>query len=149
MAYVEVDEPIILNETGQDIKNSLDDIKSAVQGLGTALGSDKANIDGSNIANPSAFRQAIGVDAIFIEGVTKISGLPTFAANSANAVTIDVTKSGYTPKGIIEITGSGTTGLVLQEFYISSNNAYVYFRNATSSSITPTRIRVVVFYIKN
>lgn len=63
MAYVEVDEPIVLDSTGQDIKDSLDDIKSAVQGLGTALGSDRALIDGSNIANPSTFRQNIGAQA--------------------------------------------------------------------------------------
>lgn len=62
MAYVEVDEPIVLDSTGQDIKDSLDDIKSAVQGLGTALGSDRALIDGSNIANPSAFRSNIGCE---------------------------------------------------------------------------------------
>lgn len=61
MAYVEVDEPIVLDSTGQDIKDSLDDIKSAVQGLGTALGSDRALIDGSNIVNPSAFRSNIGI----------------------------------------------------------------------------------------
>ena len=63
MAYVEVDEPIVLDSTGQDIKDELTAIKSAVQGLGTALGSDKANIDGSNIANPSTFRENIGANA--------------------------------------------------------------------------------------
>lgn len=61
MAYVEVDEPIVLDSTGQDIKDSLDDIKSAVQGLGTALGSDKANISGDNIASPATFKQNIGL----------------------------------------------------------------------------------------
>lgn len=37
-------------------------IASAISGLGTTLGSDRALIDGSNIANPSAFRQNIGLD---------------------------------------------------------------------------------------
>lgn len=49
------------DSTGQDIKDSLDDIKSAVQGLGTALGSDRALIDGSNIGSPATFRQNIGL----------------------------------------------------------------------------------------
>ena len=61
MAYVEVDEPIVLDSTGQDIKDELTAIKSAVQGLGTALGSDKANISGDNIASPATFRQNIGL----------------------------------------------------------------------------------------
>lgn len=35
-------------------------IATAITNLGNILGSDKANIDGSNIVNPSAFRSAIG-----------------------------------------------------------------------------------------
>lgn len=50
----EVTSPIITDDTGQDIK-------IAINGLATALGTNKADIDGSNIANPSAFRQAIGL----------------------------------------------------------------------------------------
>lgn len=61
MAYVEVDEPIVLDSTGQDIKDELTAIKSAVQGLGTALGSDRALIDGSNIRDKATFRQNIGL----------------------------------------------------------------------------------------
>lgn len=70
MAYVEVDEPIVLDSTGQDIKDSLNDIKSAVQGLGTALGADKANISGDNIANPSAFRTNLGFKSTILSGTT-------------------------------------------------------------------------------
>ena len=40
-------------------------IATAISGLGQLLGADKANIDGSNIANPSAFRSAIGVNSNF------------------------------------------------------------------------------------
>lgn len=36
-------------------------IASAISGLGATLGSDRALIDGSNIANPSAFRSNIGI----------------------------------------------------------------------------------------
>ena len=52
----EVTTPIITDTTGQSIA-------SAISGLGQTLGSDKANIDGSNIANPSTFRSAIGACA--------------------------------------------------------------------------------------
>lgn len=50
-----------LNTLGKD--TSLQGIISAINALGTLLGSDKANIDGSNIANPSTFRSAIGACA--------------------------------------------------------------------------------------
>ena len=40
-------------------------IASAISGLGATLGSDRALIDGSNISNPSAFRQNIGVNSNF------------------------------------------------------------------------------------
>lgn len=50
----EVTSPIITDDTGQDIK-------IAINGLATALGTNKADIDGSNIANPSAFRSNIGL----------------------------------------------------------------------------------------
>lgn len=45
---------LMADTTGQSIV-------SAISGLGQTLGSDKANIDGSNIANPSAFRSNIGI----------------------------------------------------------------------------------------
>ena len=51
----EVTTPIITDTTGQSIA-------SAISGLGQTLGSDRALIDGSNIANPSTFRQSIGLN---------------------------------------------------------------------------------------
>ena len=51
----EVTTPIITDTTGQSIA-------SAISGLGATLGSDRALIDGSNIANPSAFRSNIGCE---------------------------------------------------------------------------------------
>lgn len=134
---------LMADTTGQSIV-------SAISGLGQTLGSDRALIDGSNIGDKATFRANIGASSIIIcENKTKTTGLPTFAPNSANVVTINTEKSGYTPYGIIEVTGSGTTGLVLQEFYISNNVAYVYYRNLTSSNITPSLIRVRIIYFKD
>ena len=50
----EVTTPIITDSTGQSIA-------SAISGLGQTLGANKADIDGSNIANTSAFRTNIGL----------------------------------------------------------------------------------------
>ena len=49
---------LMADTTGQSIA-------SAISGLGQLLGADKANIDGSNIANPAAFRSTIGVNSNF------------------------------------------------------------------------------------
>ena len=63
----------VTDGTVQSTNTAIDALTTAVQGLGTALGSDKANIDGSNIANPSAFRSAIGIDGV-LTGTTIKSG---------------------------------------------------------------------------
>lgn len=49
----EVTTPIITDSTGQSIA-------SAISGLGQTLGSDKANINGDNIADKVTFRSNIG-----------------------------------------------------------------------------------------
>lgn len=57
----------VTDGTVQSTNSAIDALTSAVQGLGTTLGSDKANISGDNIANPSAFRQNIGLTYDFIQ----------------------------------------------------------------------------------
>lgn len=49
-------------------------IASAISGLGQTLGSDRALIDGSNIANPSAFRTNLGVKSKPVTGTTDNNG---------------------------------------------------------------------------
>ena len=48
-----------VNTLGKD--TSLQSIAAAITGLGTALGSDRALIDGSNIGNQALFRENIGL----------------------------------------------------------------------------------------
>lgn len=62
-----------VNTLGKDA--TLQSIASAIAGLGATLGSDKANIDGSNIANPSAFRSALGFG-----GTTGVLGFDDYSA---------------------------------------------------------------------
>ena len=50
-----------VNTLGKD--TTLQSIAAAISGLGTSLGSDKANISGDNIASPSTFRTNIGINA--------------------------------------------------------------------------------------
>lgn len=51
----------VTDGTVQSTNTAIGALTSAVQGLGTTLGADKANISGDNIANPSAFRTNIGL----------------------------------------------------------------------------------------
>lgn len=63
---------LMADTTGQSIA-------SAISGLGATLGANKADIDGGNIANPSAFRTNIGLN-IHTEtftGTTNTQGLLT------------------------------------------------------------------------
>lgn len=132
---------LMADTTGQSIA-------SAISGLGQTLGSDKANIDGSNIADKATFRSAIGVKSIVVENKSKTTELPTIAANSVSSININVSKTDYTPSGIMGITGTGTSGLVIQEYYLTGTTATVYFRNVTSSSIKPSVIRLTMLYIE-
>ena len=84
--------------------------------------------------------------------ITETVALPNSTAIPANTVksfTFDVSKSGYTPLGIVGFTGNGTSGIVVQEFYITQNNASVYVRNATSNSLTPSSLQLRVLYKKD
>ena len=132
MAYVEVDEPIVLDSTGQDIKDELTAIKSAVQGLGTALGSDKANIDGSNIVDASAFRSAIGVINIFEPGQTytgNVDNLTTFGCYVVNI-------SGYGEATLFVLPRVGYTIRCFQIalVYVTSGTIQVIARAQTGAS---------------
>lgn len=101
------------------------------------------------VPDKEAFRSAIGVKSITVENKSITTGLPTIAANSVSSININVSKTDYSPAGIMGITGTGTTGLVIQEYYLTGTTATVYFRNVTSSSITPSVIRVTVLYLGN
>ena len=69
------------------------------------------------------------------------------ATGSASYNLDDVT--GYKPLGIIGYTGSGTTGTVLQEYYMSGTTGYVYLRNMTNAQKTVSNVTLNVLYVKN
>lgn len=61
-------------------------IASAISGLGQTLGANKADIDGSNIANPSAFRSNIGIKSISVSN--------TSLANNVNVPNLNTYRFG-------------------------------------------------------
>lgn len=73
----------------------------------------------------------------------------TIAANSTGSYDFNCTYSGYSRIGMVAFTGSGTNGLVLQEFYNTPNEGIrVYVRNITSADKTPTSLRITALYRK-
>lgn len=69
-----------VNTLGKD--TTLQSIAAAISALGTALGSDKANISGDNIASPSAFRSSIGIGYTLLNTYT--SNGQTLSHNLSN-----------------------------------------------------------------
>ena len=60
----------------------------------------------------------------------------------------DVSKTGYTPVGIVGITGSNTTGCNIMEFYLSGTTAYIWANNNTATAKTPT-YKLTILYFKS
>ena len=78
-----------------------------------------------------------------------LNNTDAIAANTVKHFDLNTAYTGYTPLGIVEITGSGTTGLVIQEYTIDRTNniARIYYRNVTNAAVTPSQIKVTVLYI--
>lgn len=69
----------------------------------------------------------------------------TLAANSEGHLDMNVAISGYTPLGIVGITGSGNGGLYISDFYIENNTAILWYRNPLTSSKTFTYTITVLY----
>lgn len=131
---------LMADNTGQDIKDSLDDIKSAVQGLGTALGSDRALIDGSNIGDKATFRSNVGlcpkIKRKEITGTTDGQGrLLSTGWSIANLYIV----------GII----AGGNGQIALQLRLSNNNFAVKFLDSNGMSVIANSIvSCMVYYIE-
>ena len=110
MAFIEVDEPAMLDSTGQEIVDKLDAVKTAVTGLGTTLATDKANRDASNITDASAWRSAIGlnestttltsaVSQVFRQYIKKLYNIVFCYIDINNLNTTTNTTIGFLPEG--------------------------------------------------
>jgi hypothetical protein len=76
-------------------------------------------------------------------------GAASVAANTNSNVSISIGLSGYTPIGIVGVSGSGSAGCAISDFYIQDQStARVYFRNNNSTAVNVTW-SVRVLYQKN
>lgn len=110
---------------------------------------DSSPTAGSNNAVSSGGTKAY-VDSLIAYQECTLNNSDSIAANSYKQFNIDITKSGYTPIGVMGFSGSGTGKLAVMEFYIASaTTAVVYLTNSTSAAITPTQMKVKILYIKS
>ena len=89
------------------------------------------------------------IKRIIVENVELTDNIPTIGANDYEQYTISATKSGYTPIGVIGITYTGGVGVDIARFYVDSTNVVLLLHNVTSSTYTPTKIKVSVLYIES
>ena len=73
----------------------------------------------------------------------------SIGAGVSKSYTFDVSKTGYTPIGIIQQTGSGTASFAFQDAGIAGNTATVYVRNVSGSSATLNSLTITVLYVLN
>ena len=70
------------------------------------------------------------------------------AAYDNHEYTKSVAKTGYTPLGILGIQGSGSTGMMITDYYLDGTTAYIWSQNTTSSSKTVSYV-ITILYKKN
>lgn len=119
--------------------------------------SDKANANETAIATKqnSTDNTLTTTDKTIVGAINEVNGKfvveqkasSAFTPSSSN-VSINIAKTGYTPIGIMGITGSNTSIMTYYEWYIeSATTAKVYYR-ASSTSYQVT-LRLNILYMKN
>lgn len=133
----EVTTPIITDTTGQSIA-------SAISGLGATLGANKADIDGGNIVNPSAFRTNINAQEVITpELVTTWSANSTYVTNSQFIKVFKFWKMVVVSFGA-EIKASAVNAILLQNLppAKSAGGNANYFGTITGANGASSRMRI-------
>ncbi len=126
-------------------------IASAITALGSTLGSDKANIDGSNIANPSAFRSAINLKEAFVTEQHFLPNALTIPPDSGFNISINIAKSGYTPLAVASWSlEQRSATLIITGIRFNGSSVQILGKSyASADIIIPTACNVNILYIKN
>lgn len=138
----------VTDGTVQSTNTAIGALTSAVQGLGTVLGSDKANISGDNIASPSTFRQNIGaINLVVLSTNVEVSyqDTSTIGYRTTEQTKVAVSNlSGYP-------TGHTIVGMIAYATYVYGGEAFVddsgYIRACTKASTSSLPVKVLCFYL--
>ena len=87
-------------------------------------------------------------NTLLVEAV-KTGSSGSVSAGGKGHITKDVSKSGYTPIGVVGWTGSGTSNFAISECYVSGTTFYIYYWNLSSASQTLSYINAYILYQKN
>lgn len=148
MAYIEVDEPAMLDSTGQDIV-------TAINNLGGAISPNASNV---TFDNTGTGLSASNVQAAIAEICTDLIQTKTYTVsytvggNASASITADdfnaLTPSGYTPIGIADF-ASQNVNVVIRGIYgrATGTSTMMALRNITSTSVTATAY-ISIIYIK-
>ena len=103
----------------------------------TVLAHSPENIIYTNIYDNGAWSgwQSLALNSKFvIENVT--STTVNVSDSGVNKISLDVSKTGYTPKGILAvyIDVYGSTEIILDQFFINGSSAYIYFKSSQSKN---------------
>ena len=145
---------LMSNTTGGDIKDAIDDNTTAITSLAASLGTDKANRDASNITDASAWRSAIGVDNFVIEN-KNFDITYSSSSNPVSTAYYDISKTGYTPVGVISfaVVGVSSTITYVNACSIDPNIAGInklYFAvRATQTGSYTHQLFATILYRKN
>lgn len=127
-----------VNTLGKD--TTLQSIAAAISGLGTALGSDKANISGDNIADKSTFRSNIGIT---LQTIT--ATIPSTAGGSYSTISVNISSSPANVRLIAGFNIYGSTALVpIQLYFDGYNTIQVRVLNHSTSAQSGN---IQLFYI--
>lgn len=120
--------------------------ETALRVISPAILNSVVNALAQSIAQSVA--QGVVSEFIAFDNFTKNSNV--ISASSTASVTIDITKAGYTPIGIIRIQKSGTAqaDVALNRFQISGNEAQIGLLNTKNTERT-VNIGITVLYQKS
>lgn len=114
-------------------------VKNGEDGAGYEVPAGSVLYFDSSDAVPEGYEASSNPDSLDIVVESK-SATFTPASTSSSSVTVNIAKTGYTPIGIVGITGQKTSVLSYSDWYVESNtSAKVYYKaSSTSYEVTLT-----------
>lgn len=125
------------------------DVKNGEDAPSYEVPTDSVLYFDSSAAIPEGYEATSNPEASYIVAEGKTSDTFEAVAGSSGSVDILVSKTGYTPLGVVGIYGTGTSGITYSDFFLySTSTVRVYWGNPTATTRDVT-LTVRVLYIKN
>ncbi len=139
----DVTKPMLLDETGQDILRALQEIGQNVKPSASDIPYD------SNISVKGKIDE---VNDKFMWEEREFNITYTSSTNPVATANVDISKSGYTPIGVISwgVFGTSSTLCIVTSLQVNSDNNTLYYAIRVRDNGTYSHfLRVRVLYLKN